>query len=107
MLTIDAWTSKSCDNYEALTAHFICKNFVFRSVTLGIKKLDNQTADGHVQLIEKMVSKHQGLMERVTKLTSDNAEVMKATCRKLGVSWFGCIPHTINLVEKHGLNISD
>jgi hypothetical protein len=60
-----------------------------------------------VQLIEKMVSKHQGLMERVTKLTSDNAEVMKATCRKLGVSWFGCIPHTINLVEKHGLNISD
>jgi hypothetical protein len=107
VLTIDAWTSKFCDNYEALTAHFICKNFVFRSATLGIKKLDNQTADGHVQLIEKMVSKHQGLMERVTTLTSDNAEVMKATCRKLGVSWFGCIPHTINLVVKHGLNISD
>ncbi len=46
-------------------------------------------------------------MERVTTLTSDNAEVMKSTCRKLGVSWFGCIPHTINLVVKNGLNIPD
>ncbi len=27
VLTTVAWTSKSCDNYEALTAHFICKNF--------------------------------------------------------------------------------
>jgi hypothetical protein len=45
-------------------------------------------------------------MERVTTLTSDNAEVMKATCRKVRVSWFGCIPHTINLVVKNGLNIS-
>ncbi|KAK4002126.1 hypothetical protein OUZ56_003746 [Daphnia magna] len=107
VLTTDAWTSKSCDNYEALTAHFICKNFVFRSATLGIAKLDNQTADGHVKLIEKLVNKHKGLMERVTTLTSDNAEVMKSTCRKLKISWFGCIPHTINLVVKNGLNISD
>ena len=107
VLTTDAWTSKSCENYEALTAHFICKNFVFRSAMLGVKKLDNQNADGHVQLIEKIVNKHEGLMGKVRSLTSDNAEVMKSTCRKLKVGWFGCIPHTINLVVKNGLNILD
>ncbi|KZS04911.1 Uncharacterized protein APZ42_032032 [Daphnia magna] len=78
VLTTDAWTSKSCDNYEALTAHFICKNFVFRSATLGIAKLDNKLADGHVKLIEKLVNNHKRLIERVTTLTSDNAEVMKS-----------------------------
>lgn len=96
-------SSKSCENYE----HFICNYVVFRLAMLGIEKLDNQTADGHMELVEKLVNKHEGLMKRVATLTSDNAEVMKSTFRKLKVSWFGCIPHTINVVIKNGLNILD
>lgn len=34
---------------------------------------------------------------------TDNAEVMKATARLLNVHWFGCYPHTLNLVVKDGL----
>ncbi|KZS13008.1 Uncharacterized protein APZ42_021960, partial [Daphnia magna] len=61
-------SSKSCENYEALTAHFICNYVVFRLAMLGIEKLDNQTADGHMELVEKLVNKHVGLMKRVATL---------------------------------------
>ncbi len=82
-------------------------NCVVKSQVLKNKvtKTNNQTTDGHVGTNWKDCQ--QTPMERVTTLTSDNAEVMKSTCRKLGFTWFGCIPHIINLVVKNGLNILD
>ncbi len=35
-------------------------------------------------------------------ICTDNAEVMKLTASLLKFSWFGCFPHTLNLVIKDG-----
>jgi hypothetical protein len=105
-LTTDAWTSKATENFEALTGHFIDEDFKFKSVTIGIEQLLDQTAAGHAQLIRNLLAKHEGLLEKVRSLTSDNASVMKLTAKLLNLEWFGCFPHTVNLVVKDGLKIS-
>lgn len=75
-------------------------------MTIGIEQLLDQTAEGHAQLIQNLLSQHEGLIEKVRCLTSDNASVMKLTAKLLNVEWFGCCPHTVNLVVKDGLKIS-
>ena len=75
-------------------------------MTIGIEQLIDQTAAGHAQLIQNLLAKHEGLVDKVRCLTSDNASVMKLTARLLNVEWFGCFPHTLNLVVKDGLKIS-
>ena len=105
-LTTDAWSSKATENFEALTGHFIDENFKFQSVTIGIEQLIDQTAAGHAQLIQNLLAKHESLVDKVRCLTSDNASVMKLTARLLNVEWFGCFPHTLYLVVKDGLKIS-
>jgi hypothetical protein len=87
-LTTDAWTSKATENFEALTGHFIDENFKFQSVTIGIEQLIDQTAAGHAQLIQNLLAKPEGLVDKVRCLTSDNASVMKLTARLLNVEWF-------------------
>jgi hypothetical protein len=106
-LTTDAWTSKAKakENFEALTGHFIDEDFKFQSVTIGIEQLLYQTAAGHAQLIRNLLAKHEGLLEKVRSLTSDNASVMKLTAKLLNLEWFGCFPNTVNLVVKDGLKI--
>ena len=69
------------------TQHFIDEDFKFQSVTIGIEQLLDQTAAGHAQLIENLLSKHEGLIEKERSLTSDNASVMKLTARLLNVEW--------------------
>jgi hypothetical protein len=102
----NAWTSKATENFEALTGHFIDEDFKFQSVTIGIEQLLDQTAAGHAQLIRNLLDKHEGLLEKVRSLTSDNASVMKLTAKLLNLEWFGCFLHTVNLVVKDGLKIS-
>ncbi len=104
VITTDGWTSKATENFIALTGHFILGN-KFQSVTIGVEKLTDQTAAGHVTAIKNILSKHEGLLPKVHTMISDNAEVMKCTARLLKLFWFGCFPHTLNLVVKDGLKI--
>ena len=67
-----------------------------------MKKLDDATAVGHQKRLP-----FRGLKEKVRLLVSDNAAVMKATARLLCFSWFGCFPHTLNLVVKDALQLPE
>ncbi len=41
-------------------------------------------------------------MEKFVSICTDNAKVRKLTAIILHFSWFGCFPHTLNLVIKDG-----
>ena len=104
VISTDGWTSKATENFLALTCHFIQED-KFASITLGVEKLIDQTAVGHANSINKILSKHEGLSRKVHTLISDNAEVMKCTARNMNLFWFGCYPHTLNLVVKDALKL--
>lgn len=70
-----------------------------------MEKLTDQTAAGNVTAIKNILSKHEGLLPKVHTMISDIAGVMKCTARLLKLFWFGCFPHTLNLVVKDGLKI--
>lgn len=104
VISSDGWSSKGTENFLALTGHFILQD-KFKSISLGVAKLVDQTAVGHANSITKLLSKHQGLSRKVHTMVSDNAEVMKCTARILKLFWFGCYPHTLNLVVKDALKL--
>jgi hypothetical protein len=49
-----------------------------------------------------LLEKHEGLRQKIVSICTDNAEVMKVTATLLKFAWFGCFPHTLQLVIKDG-----
>ena len=101
-ITTDSWTSDSADSYEALTAHYIDdKDFKFKSITLGIGKLTDQTAVGHVSLIQSVLSSYDGgLQDKVRAMVSDNAAVMKSTAALLSKNFIELFKNKFTGINK-------
>jgi hypothetical protein len=71
-------------------------------IVTGIGQLEDATAAGHFDFIRDLLERHDGLRQKVVAICTDNAEVMKLTASLLKFTWFGCFPHTLNLVIKDG-----
>ena len=87
-----------------ITGDFFKNNinpFLFRrSYCIGIKKLTDHTAAGHAVALNEVFDVYDGFKKKINRLTNDKADVISSTAGILKVSWFGCFPHTLNLVVK-------
>lgn len=97
-LTTDTWTSNNTQSYMAITAHYINKEWVQKSILLGCAQLtERHTA---VNLKEEMlkVAKFWNIDKKVRTVTTDNAANIVAAVRETGWTHIPCMAHTLNLV---------
>lgn len=97
-LTTDTWTSNNTEGYMAITAHYITKECVQKSILLGCAQLsERHTA---VNLKEEMlkVAKFWNIETKVHTVTTDNAANIVAAVRETGWTHIPCMAHTLNLV---------
>ncbi|XP_074037291.1 E3 SUMO-protein ligase ZBED1-like [Leptinotarsa decemlineata] len=98
-LTTDCWTSRNTENFLAVTAHFINKNFRLKSVLLEcISFGERHTGENLGAELKKIISEWE-LDNKILMVVSDNASnIKKAIIDSLKLKHFGCYAHTVNLI---------
>lgn len=102
-LTTDCWTSRCNESYIAVTAHFVNKDFILKSVLLECSEFsERHTAVNLSDEIRSIITKWK-LEAKVVLVVSDNASNIKNAIHKLHLKHLGCFAHTINLVVEESL----
>lgn len=102
-LTTDCWTSRCNESYIAVTAHFVNKEFILKSVLLECSEItERHTSENLSNEIKGIITKWQ-LDGKVVLVVSDNAGNIKNAINNLHLRHLGCFAHTINLVVEESL----
>lgn len=102
-LTTDCWTSRCNESYIAITAHFVNKDFILKSVLLECSEFsERHTAVNLSDEIRSIITKWK-LEAKVVLVVSDNASNIKNAIHTLHLKHLGCFAHTINLVVEGSL----
>ena len=96
-LTTDSWTSRSTENYIAVTAHYVTNEYKLQSCPLEcVKFSERHTAQNLSRELQRVVSEWQ-LTDKVVSITTDNA------AKITGWKHLSCFVHTLNLVVQSGM----
>ncbi|KAL4090123.1 hypothetical protein QTP88_025022 [Uroleucon formosanum] len=102
-LTTDCWTSRCNESYIAVTAHFVNKDFILKSILLECSEFsERHTAVNLSVEIRSIITKWK-LEAKVVLVVSDNASNIKNAINTLHLRHLGCFAHTINLVVEESL----
>lgn len=103
-LTTDCWTSRNTENFLAVTAHFIDRDFELKSVMLECASFgDRHTSTNLATELNRIIGEW-GLEKKILIVISDNAaNIKKAIKEDLKLKHFGCFAHTINLIAQDAL----
>lgn len=102
-LTTDCWTSRCNESYIAVTAHFVNKDFILKTVLLECRELSERyTAVNLRDDIRSIITKWK-LEAKVVLVVSDNASNIKNAIHTLHLRHLGCFAHTISLVIEESL----
>jgi hypothetical protein len=104
-ITTDCWTSRNTDSVMAVTAHFIDKNFLIKSVLLEcIAYEGGHGSENLAQKLRKVIADWNIAEESILLAISDNAaNIKKAISTDLKWRHFGCYAHTLNLIVGNSL----
>lgn len=102
-MTADGWKSRMRHKYLNVNIHFIDAHWIFRSACIGVDELTDETAAGHMNLIHLMCNPYKGLLQKLVGLIADNTNVNPAAARLMGLVFYGCFPHGVNLVVVSGI----
>ncbi|MGH0146677.1 UNVERIFIED_CONTAM: hypothetical protein FKN15_039620 [Acipenser sinensis] len=110
-LTSDIWTSLAIEAYMSVTAHFITKDWQFKTINLATNPLaERHTGENIVTWIEEVLNKFELEASCISALVYDNGANMVAAARKLKdkFSWanISCAGHTIQLVVNNALKVT-
>ncbi|XP_067639740.1 E3 SUMO-protein ligase ZBED1-like [Eurosta solidaginis] len=107
-ITTDCWTSRNVCSFIAVTAHFVSPEFELKSILLSASELNiNHTAENLANAIYKIVCDW-NVERKILLSVSDNASNIKcALTTKLNWKHFGCMAHTMNLIVKDGLRVTE
>lgn len=101
--TTDCWTSRCNESYIAVTAHFVNKDFILKSVLLENSELsERHTTVNLSDEIRSIITKWK-LEAKIVLVVSDNASNIKNAIHTLHLRHLGCFAHTINLVVEESL----
>ncbi|XP_052744844.1 E3 SUMO-protein ligase ZBED1-like [Bicyclus anynana] len=103
-LTTDGWTSINNTAFIALTAHFINKNSLLKSVLLGCSQLDERHTAQNLSNFLKNETSNWGITNKIAGIITDNAANIVAAVHLTTWRHFPCFAHTVNLVVQHSLN---
>ena len=102
-LTTDSWTSRSTENYVAVTAHYVTADYKLESCLLEcFKYSERHTAENLHDEMKRVVSEWH-LENKVVSITTDNAANISAAIRITGWKHLPCFAHTLNLVVQSGM----
>jgi len=97
-ITLDAWSDNSKRGWLAVTVHY-WSGTKLASATGGVRDLPGEhTAEVLADKTFEILDDLQQTTENVVVAVTDNATVMNATCRILGVDRSPCLAHLLQLV---------
>ena len=97
-ITTDAWTStKQRIGFLGVTVHYF-KNFVLKSISLGVKKLTGSHSAENLASCLKGYFIDYGISGKIFSITGDNASNMRAAAEILKIKYHGCFAHILNLI---------
>lgn len=103
-LTTDCWTSRNTENFLAITAHFITKDFQLKNVLLDCRSFGELHTSKNLAYELRMVVREWNIENKILIIISDNtAHICKAIKEDLQLKHFGCYAHTINLIVNDSL----
>lgn len=102
-LTVDCWTSRSMDQYMAVTAHFFSKDLEIKSVLLQCDLLDGSQTGLRIADELRSIAELWGISEKIVFFVSDNAANMLRASTFLNWNHFGCYEHKLNLIVQDAL----
>lgn len=107
-LTTDSWTSRNCESFLAVTAHFVSKDLELKSVLLECSSFGESHTSYNISKEIKKVLAEWNLEGKVLLVVSDNAaNIKKAIKEELKLVHFGCYAHTVNLIAQDNLKLYD
>ncbi|XP_072389901.1 E3 SUMO-protein ligase ZBED1-like [Diabrotica undecimpunctata] len=104
-LTTDTWTSRSVDNYMAITAHYIDKDWILRTVLLGCFHFSNQHTSENLRNQIINVVQEWEIANKIQAIVTDNARNITSAIKLTGWSHLPCLAHTINLIVQDALKL--
>jgi hypothetical protein len=107
-LTSDGWVDAAGNGYLSLIAHFFnCLSGEIEFRVLGLIHIkESMTAEVQQHHIQDLLTELFGNVTdfSITTITTDNASVMKAMARILGMNHIGCFAHSLQLSLKNHLS---
>lgn len=97
-LTTDCWTSTCTEGYMAVTAHFISKNWVLKSMLLECFKLGERHTSENLRNELIRVAQDWGISRKIQAVVSDNTANIVRAVMLTGWNHLGCMAHKLNLV---------
>ena len=104
-VTHDAWTSLSTESYSTVTAHFISKDWKFKSVVLETRKVEGSHTGENIKE-SLLATQRRWNLPTPTGVTDNAANEIKAF-DLLQWTRFGCYGHRFNLIVKKALAIPE
>ena len=102
--TTDLWTGVGARAFITVTAHYISREWKYRSVVLATRQLDSHhTGKNIADALEKIQREFK--IRKLAGLTTDNASNMKVAGSQLGIIQWPCFSHTLQLAISEGLKI--
>jgi zinc finger BED domain-containing protein 1 (E3 SUMO-protein ligase ZBED1) len=96
-LTGDYWSSVANDSYLGVTAHFIDKHWIFHSVALCVKHVEERHYAENCAEHFLSVARSWEILEKVTTFGTDNARNMIAALGMLPFQNMPCAAHSLQL----------
>jgi len=102
-LTTDSWTSRSTENYIAVTAHYITAEWEMGSYLLEcVKYRERHTAENLRDKLIRVICDWK-LDGKVVSVCTDNAANITAAVKLAKLKHLPCFAHTLNLVVEKGV----
>ena len=107
-VTTDAWTSRTTENFVAVTAHFINDEWEFENYTLETKHFpESHTSENLASALQKTVEDWNLSRNGCgPAICTDNASNIVKAVRDVGYTHVGCFAHTLNLATQKGIKLS-
>lgn len=103
-ITTDGWTSRSNDNYIAITAHFIDNETVLRSYLLACAEFQGRHDYSNIARAITEICADFNITHKIAAVVTDNAPNVVKAVRTTQWPWIGCFAHSLNLVAKTAIS---
>ena len=106
-LTTDGWTSRACQSYITITAHFINQNWNLRNFVLQTRLLEQSHTGVNIGAVLREALAEWNLnFPYPVPLVTDNASNMSRAAETAGLTpHIGCFAHTLNLAAQKGMKV--
>ena len=104
-ITTDTWTSLCVENYMTVTAHYVDKEWCFKSILLECFNFPQQHTAENIRNELLTILQNWNVSERVHTVVTDNARNVTAAVKLTGWNHLPCLAHTLNLVVQDAMKV--